>query len=103
MRELINTLQRLLILSAGPEVSLDDVERALGVQAQHLGGGLPVAVGTSLRDARAQFEKAYFEYQLGAAGGNMGKVAQRAGIERTHLYRKLRALGIRTRQEAGDE
>jgi len=103
VRELINTLQRLLILSAGPEVSLDDVERALGVQAQHLGGGLPVAVGTSLRDARAQFEKAYFEYQLGAAGGNMGKVAQRAGIERTHLYRKLRALGIRTRQEAGDE
>ena len=103
VRELINTLQRLLILSGGPEVTLDDVERALGVHAQHLGGGIPVAVGTSLRDARSQFEKAYFEYQLGAAGGNMGKVAQRAGIERTHLYRKLRALGIRARQEGSDE
>jgi DNA-binding NtrC family response regulator len=48
-----------------------------------------------LREARMQFEREYFTYHLQADNGNLGQVARKAGIERTHLYRKLRALGIR--------
>jgi DNA-binding NtrC family response regulator len=50
-----------------------------------------------LRQAREQFEKAYLEFHLKQADGSVGKVAKLAGMERTHLYRKLRALGIDTK------
>jgi DNA-binding NtrC family response regulator len=54
-----------------------------------------------LREARDLFEKAYLEHLLQVSGGNVSKVAQRAGLERTHLYRKLRALGIDTKKVIG--
>ena len=47
-----------------------------------------------LREAREQFEKNYLEHQLRESGGSVGKLAKRVGMERTHLYRKLRSLGI---------
>jgi len=47
-----------------------------------------------LRDARDSFEKAYFEYHLAKEGGSMTKVAEKTGLERTHLYRKLKLLGV---------
>jgi len=47
-----------------------------------------------LRDARDAFEKAYFEYHLAKEGGSMTKVAEKTGLERTHLYRKLKQLGV---------
>lgn len=47
-----------------------------------------------LRDARENFEKAYLEYQLKKAKGSVSKVANVVGMERTHLYRKLKMLGI---------
>ena len=50
-----------------------------------------------LRQAREQFEKAYLQYHLNQADGSVGKVAKLAGMERTHLYRKLRSLGIDTK------
>jgi len=47
-----------------------------------------------LRDARDAFEKAYFEYHLVQEGGSMTRVAEKTGLERTHLYRKLKQLGV---------
>jgi DNA-binding NtrC family response regulator len=47
-----------------------------------------------LRDARDSFEKAYFEFHLAMEGGSMTRVAEKTGLERTHLYRKLRQLGV---------
>lgn len=47
-----------------------------------------------LRDARDAFEKAYFEFHLAKEGGSMTRVAERTGLERTHLYRKLKQLGV---------
>ena len=47
-----------------------------------------------LREARDQFEKAYFEFHLAREGGSMTRVAEKTGLERTHLYRKLRQLGV---------
>ena len=51
-----------------------------------------------LREARDAFERAYFEYHLMREQGSMTRVAERTGLERTHLYRKLRSLGIEPRQ-----
>ena len=47
-----------------------------------------------LRDARDAFEKAYFEYHLEKESGSMTRVAEKTGLERTHLYRKLKQLGV---------
>ena len=47
-----------------------------------------------LREARDAFEKAYFEFHLAHEGGSMTKVAEKTGLERTHLYRKLKQLGV---------
>ena len=47
-----------------------------------------------LREARDAFEKAYFEYHLAQESGSMTRVADKTGLERTHLYRKLKQLGL---------
>jgi DNA-binding NtrC family response regulator len=47
-----------------------------------------------LRDVRDEFEKAYFEFHLSKEGGSMTRIADKTGLERTHLYRKLKQLGV---------
>jgi DNA-binding NtrC family response regulator len=47
-----------------------------------------------LREARDAFEKSYFEFHLANEGGSMTRVADKTGLERTHLYRKLKQLGV---------
>ena len=47
-----------------------------------------------LREARDEYEKAYFEYHLARENGSMTRVAEKTGLERTHLYRKLKQLGV---------
>ena len=47
-----------------------------------------------LREARDAFERIYFEYHLQREGGSMTRVAEKTGLERTHLYRKLKQLGV---------
>jgi DNA-binding NtrC family response regulator len=47
-----------------------------------------------LREARDMFEKCYFEFHLAKEGGSMTRVAEKTGLERTHLYRKLKQLGV---------
>jgi DNA-binding NtrC family response regulator len=100
IRELKNLVQRVLILGAGSEVTQAEVESTLGpapaVPTQSLEG--LVSFDQPLRDAREQFEKAYLEYQLEKHGGNVSKMAKEAGMERTHLYRKLRSLGIEIKE-----
>jgi DNA-binding NtrC family response regulator len=100
VRELKNLVQRVLILGAGSEITQDEVETALGTTP--IVPTLPleglVSFDQPLRQAREQFEKAYLEYQLGKHGGNVSKMAKEAGMERTHLYRKLRSLGIEIKE-----
>jgi DNA-binding NtrC family response regulator len=55
-----------------------------------------------LREARDLFEKAYFEHQMQMMGGSMTKISEYTGLERTHLYRKLKALGIDTSRNKGE-
>jgi DNA-binding NtrC family response regulator len=96
VRELKNMVQRLLILGAGDEISQDEVELAVsGREVSEMvdTGGL-FSFDQPLRQAREQFEKVYLEYQLAKHGGNVSKTAAEAEMERTHLYRKLKSLGI---------
>ena len=53
-----------------------------------------VGLDQPLREARDQFERVYFEFHLARESFSMTRVADRAGLERTHLYRKLKQLGI---------
>jgi DNA-binding NtrC family response regulator len=64
--------------------------------AQDLGpaGRQSFELDKPLRDARDEFEKAYFEFHLANEGGSMTRVAEKTGLERTHLYRKLKQLGV---------
>jgi two-component system nitrogen regulation response regulator NtrX len=105
IRELKNLVQRLLILSSSDEVSAEEVESALEEQSEERIKETPSnnAVHEDLyqlplREARESFERSYFLYQLKEVGGNITKLSERVGLERTHLYRKLRALGINTKE-----
>jgi DNA-binding NtrC family response regulator len=96
IRELKNLVQRLLILGNDHTIEIDEVEPILKHRPPAT-GSLSV-YDLPLREAREQFEKAYLEHQLQEVGGNVSKVASRVGLERTHLYRKLRALDIDPKQ-----
>ena len=102
VRELINVLQRLLILGSGSTIDLEEVEATLGTVLETGRDDEVAEFELPLKEAREQFERAYLEYRLRREGGSVSKVAAAAGIERTHLYRKLRGLGIDPRQSTGD-
>ena len=103
VRELKNMIQRFLMLNQDTEISLEEVESEL----QPFTSGEPLVkqdlLAMPLREAREHFEKAYLEQQLQLCGGKVGKLAERVGMERTHLYRKLNSLGIDFRSLGGDE
>ena len=58
------------------------------------GHGFSLSFDLPLREARDAFERMYFEHHLGREGGSMTRVAEKTGLERTHLYRKLKQLGV---------
>ncbi|MEE9494141.1 MAG: sigma-54 dependent transcriptional regulator [Gammaproteobacteria bacterium] len=96
IRELKNLVQRLLILGNGAVVDASEIDAALstGHASETTGVAAALPMDLPLREAREQFEKVYLEHQLQESGGSVGKLAKRVGMERTHLYRKLRSLGI---------
>jgi two-component system, NtrC family, nitrogen regulation response regulator NtrX len=96
IREVKNMVHRFLALSDNEEIGLEEVEQELRRESEREDEPLVKQdlLGLSLRDARERFERAYLEQQLELCGGRVGKLAERVGLERTHLYRKLKALGI---------
>jgi len=103
IRELKNLVQRLLILGGEEEIRLDEIERELASQSPTTE---PLVkqdlLALPLREAREHFERAYLQQQLILCNGKVGQLAKRVGMERTHLYRKLRSLGVDFRQLAED-
>src|SRR5260364_6293 len=67
------------------------------VRMQHISFDIP------LRDARDAFERAYFEYHLARQNGSMTRIAEKAGLERTHLYRKLKHLRVGIHKNKNDD
>jgi len=95
VRELKNLVRRLLLTGSDDDISLEEVEDEITTGAavdeplvkQDL-------LSLPLREAREQFERAYLQQQLVLCDGKVGQLAKRVGMERTHLYRKLRSLGV---------
>ncbi|QID19646.1 sigma-54-dependent Fis family transcriptional regulator [Nitrogeniibacter mangrovi] len=80
------------------EIGGEDVQRLISpAPATH---GLPLDL--PLREAREAFERVYFEHHLMLEGGNMTRLAEKTGLERTHLYRKLKQLGISSGRRGED-
>jgi two-component system nitrogen regulation response regulator NtrX len=85
------------------EISVADVTRALAkLDAPLPSPAQTMSLDCELREARDAFERVYFEYHLSREGGNMSRVAERVGLERTHLYRKLKHLGIKLARRADE-
>lgn len=91
--ELIDTPspnQAIPLYSITPSESTNTPATVLPIQAT----GSPITLELPLREARDEFERIYFEYHLAQESGSMTRVAEKTGLERTHLYRKLKQLGV---------
>jgi DNA-binding NtrC family response regulator len=103
VRELRHLVHRLLIHGGAEEIRLEEIERELAVQTPP---DEPLVkqdlLALPLREAREQFERAYLQQQLLLCSGKVGQLAKRVGMERTHLYRKLRSLGVDFRNISDD-
>ena len=104
VHELKNLVRRLLLSGSSEDIALDEVEAEMNAAApldeplvKHDLLALP------LREAREQFERAYLQQQLVLCDGKVGQLAKRVGMERTHLYRKLRSLGVDFRSVGTDD
>lgn len=93
--QLQSVVQTLGTSVAGEEVALEDVERVLPRPTVSSSPSHDLPLDLPLREARDAFERVYFEHHIAKEGGNISRVADTVGLERTHLYRKLKQLGIR--------
>lgn len=101
MSELKSAVLTLANTAAGEQITLEETQRALP-QAASPAAASVLKLDAPLRDARDAFERIYFEYHLAREGGNISRVADVVGLERTHLYRKLKHLGIKTSRKNED-
>ncbi|MDM9558835.1 MULTISPECIES: response regulator [Bordetella] len=97
-------------LAAAPVVALEDeLDAPVAMPAAPMAEAAPLASGRlgsialdqPLREARDEFERIYFEYHLARENHSMTRVSERTGLERTHLYRKLKQLGIESARKRG--
>ncbi|MBS1261531.1 MAG: Regulatory protein AtoC [Calditrichaeota bacterium] len=98
VRELCNVIERVAILARDAVVRESDLPaevRDRSARAPSAADSPVPPVGTSLADVRAEAERRYLEAVLAATGGNVSEAARRIGIERTHLHKKLSALGLK--------
>ncbi len=104
VRELKHLVRRLLLSGKDEDIALDEVEAEISAIApldeplvkQDL-------LALPLREAREQFERSYLRQQLVLCDGKVGLLAKRVGMERTHLYRKLRSLGVDFKSVGSDD
>jgi two-component system nitrogen regulation response regulator NtrX len=86
-------VRNLALTALEEEIGANDVDRVLRPLSLRP-AETKLALEMPLREAREAFERAYFEYHLEREGGSIARVAEKSGLERTHLYRKLKSLGI---------
>jgi two-component system nitrogen regulation response regulator NtrX len=105
--QLKSVVKSLALAALEEEIGAEDVQHLLTPGAAALPeippGLLPEMLGLPLREAREMFEKLYFEHHLRIEGGSMTRLAEKTGLERTHLYRKLKDLGLRNASKGEEE
>lgn len=99
--ELRNAVRSLALGSLEEEIAPEEVASLLTPPPSAAAQVLPLDL--PLREAREAFERVYFEHHLKIEGGNMTRLAEKTGLERTHLYRKLKALGIATGRKGEEQ
>ena len=94
--ELRNVVKNLALIALEEEIQAEDVEKVLrkAVVSSEAPTGTLFDLNRPLREAREMFESFYFSYHIQQESGNMTKIAEKTGVERTHLYRKLKQLGL---------
>ncbi|MEI7612132.1 MAG: response regulator [Betaproteobacteria bacterium] len=94
--ELLATVKNLALSALEEEISVEDVDFILRRDVGDMPKPPPALplFDQPLREAREAFERLYFEHHLKSERGNMTRVADKTGLERTHLYRKLKQLGL---------
>jgi len=98
LTQLTGVVHSLALTCTSEEITAEAVQQAMVFPESSSVSALPeIPLDLSLREARDLFEKSYFERLIGQENGNMTRVADRAGLERTHLYRKIKMLGIKLR------
>ena len=100
--ELQKTVRNLALAALEEQLDAPEVESLLGGEEGAAPGELKSLFGLPLREARDGFEKLYFEHHLKRERYNITRLAERTGLERTHLYRKLKQLGISTGRKADE-
>ncbi len=93
LEDLAAAVRTLALTSLEEEIGVGDAERVVPQFARRAAEA-EVSFDLPLREAREAFERTYFEHHLAQANGSIARLAERSGLERTHLYRKLKALGI---------
>jgi DNA-binding NtrC family response regulator len=102
LAQLESVVRTLALTAAGEQLSLEEVNQGLPQAPAAANMAHDVPFDLPLRDARDAFERVYFEYHIAREGGNISRVADSVGLERTHLYRKLKQLGIRLARKNGE-
>jgi DNA-binding NtrC family response regulator len=101
LNQLESVVRSLALTASGEEISVAEVNQALpAMSPQPAAAPSALPLDLPLREARDAFERVYFEHHIAKEGGNMSRVADSVGLERTHLYRKLKQLGIRLARRA---
>jgi two-component system, NtrC family, nitrogen regulation response regulator NtrX len=100
--ELQKTVRNLALTALEEEIDAAEVSALLGCDAAATPDQLRELFEQELREARDGFERLYFEHHLKREKNNMTRLAERTGLERTHLYRKLKQLGISTGRRQDD-
>ena len=104
LTQLDSVIHNLMRTSLGEKITSEDVNRVIEQfsplqnvveQESSKTNGLPIDLNRPLREVRDEFERLYFEYHIKKTDKNMSRVAEAAELERTHLYRKLKQLGIK--------
>jgi DNA-binding NtrC family response regulator len=93
LEDLAAAVRTLALTCLEEEIGAGDAERVVPQFARRV-PETGLSLNLPLREAREAFERSYFEHHLAQANGSIAKVAESSGLERTHLYRKLKALGI---------
>lgn len=102
VRQLTNVVNRLQLLNTDKVISSEEFEssvnREAGTNTSSDSLTIPNYFELSMREARDSFESLYLQYQLNKVNNNVSQLAKNIGMERTHLYRKLKSLGIDTKK-----
>jgi DNA-binding NtrC family response regulator len=89
-------------ISPKPSSEVKPASAPLAPSGEYISGIAKTYFDLPLREARDLFEKAYFEHQMQIMGGSMTRISEYTGLERTHLYRKLKALGVDATKNKGE-